>query len=262
MGAAQGKEMTHQQREAILKQLNGKFSTQEINHLLGVFKGKSSIKKPEFKAGIKQIYVRFQNPCFSEECSDAVFEMFDKDHSGTVEISEIATGLIALSSSEPAERIELAFSSFDINGDGSVSKKELQTKVKQLLKICCSVAEKEAVSNLEKGKKDWEVLMEFSPILDSLAEFLQKSLVESILKSADSNQDGSISKEEWSQAASDPNVAKLMDPYASTHLFKGFYKEVAELEKNKTPHDQILQALIDKAGLKVSVDEVKNKKKK
>lgn len=56
---------------------------------------------------------------------DAVYNMFDQNHDGFVDIDELASGLSILCSGNADEKVREAFRWFDENGDGSISKQEM-----------------------------------------------------------------------------------------------------------------------------------------
>ncbi|CAF3031998.1 unnamed protein product [Rotaria socialis] len=67
-------------------------------------------------------------------CSLA-FNAFDRDHNGIVDFNEFLTAIALTMSSEIKDRLDLAFSMYDINGDGLLDKKELIHIIKLIYEV-------------------------------------------------------------------------------------------------------------------------------
>eukprot|EP00741_Cyanophora_paradoxa_P009794 tig00000147_g9489.t1 len=61
----------------------------------------------------------------NQQLGSILFEAFDADQSGDVDVNEFISGLAVLSKGSLEERLEFAFTMFDVDRDGEVSKSEI-----------------------------------------------------------------------------------------------------------------------------------------
>jgi Ca2+-binding EF-hand superfamily protein len=74
-----------------------------------------------------------------------LFNLFDDDHSGTIDFKEFVIGLSMISSSSPGEEtIEMAFKALDVDGNGKIRKPELM----KLLSKCFNTITEEEITHL------------------------------------------------------------------------------------------------------------------
>jgi Ca2+-binding EF-hand superfamily protein len=85
---------------------------------------------------------QFQNILAQEHGKDEIkrfskfaFQAFDKDHSGFINYTEFIIAIAALSSGDMISNLGLTFKMYDINNDGSISKRELKKIIKALYKL-------------------------------------------------------------------------------------------------------------------------------
>ncbi|XP_025093481.1 Kv channel-interacting protein 4-like isoform X7 [Pomacea canaliculata] len=155
---------------------NTKFSRKELQIMYRGF-------KQECPTGIvneetfKDIYAQF----FPQggKCADAsayahyVFNTFDHDHNGSISFEEFVMGLSVLSRGSLQERLQWAFSLYDINGDGIITKDEMLDIVTAIYEMMGRYTE---------------------PAID---ENTAKEHVERVFQKMDLNRDGVISVEEF-----------------------------------------------------------------
>eukprot|EP01125_Pyxidicula_operculata_P016501 TRINITY_DN5686_c0_g1_i2.p1 TRINITY_DN5686_c0_g1~~TRINITY_DN5686_c0_g1_i2.p1 ORF type:complete len:197 (-),score=40.48 TRINITY_DN5686_c0_g1_i2:107-697(-) len=60
---------------------------------------------------------------------DLVFNAFDKDKDGVITFKEFCVGLSVLLKGTPEEKLEFSFSTYDLNGDGFITRDDLETIV-------------------------------------------------------------------------------------------------------------------------------------
>ncbi|XP_076436128.1 Kv channel-interacting protein 4-like isoform X3 [Babylonia areolata] len=155
---------------------NTKFSRKELQIMYRGF-------KQECPTGIvneetfKEIYAQFfpQGGKFADATAYAhyVFNTFDHDHNGSISFEEFVMGLSVLSRGTLQERLQWAFSLYDINGDGIITKDEM-------LDIVTAI---------------YEMMGRYTE--PSIDENTAKEHVERVFQKMDLNRDGVISVEEF-----------------------------------------------------------------
>lgn len=74
----------------------------------------------------RDIYAQFFPQGDVSHYAHYVFQAFDQDHNGTITFQDFVVGLSALSRGAPVEKLRWAFQLYDINGDGCISRDEMQ----------------------------------------------------------------------------------------------------------------------------------------
>lgn len=77
------------------------------------------------EATFKQIYAQFFPQGDSSAYAHFVFRAFDEDHSGTLSFEEFVTGLSVLIRGNLNDKLSWAFTLYDANGDGIVTKSDM-----------------------------------------------------------------------------------------------------------------------------------------
>jgi Ca2+-binding EF-hand superfamily protein len=124
-----------------------------------------------------------------EEQLKAVFEAFDKDQDGTIEIEEFRQAATALGFTPSSEELELAVKVFDFNGDGSVSYLEFIQFVKG----------DEVVTAEARAALRAYMLAEVFKV--EHGSDVKEEQLKAVFGAFDKNQDGTIEIEEFRQAA-------------------------------------------------------------
>ncbi|KAK3095230.1 hypothetical protein FSP39_011905 [Pinctada imbricata] len=103
---------------------NTKFSKKELQIMYRGFKQEcpSGIVNEET---FKEIYAQFFPQGDSSAYAHYVFNTFDHDRNGCINFEEFVMGLSVLSRGSFQERLQWAFSLYDINGDGLITKEEM-----------------------------------------------------------------------------------------------------------------------------------------
>eukprot|EP01064_Diplonema_japonicum_P014602 TRINITY_DN2228_c1_g1_i1.p1 TRINITY_DN2228_c1_g1~~TRINITY_DN2228_c1_g1_i1.p1 ORF type:complete len:157 (+),score=41.33 TRINITY_DN2228_c1_g1_i1:344-814(+) len=68
-----------------------------------------------------------------------VFNTFDKEHKGVVQLGVLSTGLHVILEGTEEEKIDFAFKGLDHNGDGMITKEEFLTFFKHYFMAKCSI---------------------------------------------------------------------------------------------------------------------------
>lgn len=135
----------------------------------------------------KDIYAQFFPQGDSSAYAHYVFNTFDQDHNGTISFEEFVTGLSVLARGTFHEKLQWAFSLYDINGDGIITKEEMLDIVSAMYDMMGKFAD---------------------PVID---EHTAKDHVERVFEKMDLNRDGVISIEEFMDTCrKDENVSKSM----------------------------------------------------
>ncbi|KAG7395517.1 hypothetical protein PHYBOEH_003657 [Phytophthora boehmeriae] len=75
-----------------------------------------------------------------QEVIDGLFDLFDKDNSGSVDFGELASGLSVLCGGTKDQKVEAAFSLFDFNGDGFISLDEMTRYLTSVFRVLFQVS--------------------------------------------------------------------------------------------------------------------------
>lgn len=75
-----------------------------------------------------------------QEVKNAVFDLFDKDDNGIVDMMEIVCGVSLLCKGNESEKVEAVFMMFDENGDGFVTVDEMYKFLTTVFKVVCTPA--------------------------------------------------------------------------------------------------------------------------
>ncbi|XP_013399328.1 neuronal calcium sensor 2 [Lingula anatina] len=82
-----------------------------------------------------QVYSEFFPSGNAEEFCEHVFRTFDTDNSGRIDFSEFLLAINITSSGEPKDKLNWAFSMYDINADGTIEKKEMVQIIRAIYKM-------------------------------------------------------------------------------------------------------------------------------
>ncbi|XP_059152946.1 Kv channel-interacting protein 4-like isoform X3 [Physella acuta] len=166
-----------------------KFSRKELQIMYRGF-------KQECPTGIvneetfKEIYAQFFPQGDASAYAHYVFNTFDHDHNGSISFEEFVMGLSVLSRGTFQERLQWAFSLYDVNGDGVITKDEM-------LDIVTSI---------------YEMMGRYTE--PSIDETTAREHVDRVFQKMDTNRDGVISVEEFMDTCrKDENITKGMSMF-------------------------------------------------
>jgi len=130
------------------------------------------INKTEFKEVMKQMGV------VDSFLQDLIFNVFDDNKDGSINFQEFVTALSVMTRGDPNEKLEFAFSMYDLDGNGYIDKEEMT-----------------------------QIMEAFYKLVGPLVTFSGKKydtptiLVEEFFEAMDTNKDGRISIEEYKEGA-------------------------------------------------------------
>jgi len=111
-----------------------KFTRKEIQLMYRGFKQKCPngiVSENMFK----DIYAQFFPQGDASQYAHYVFNTFDRQHCGSINFKEFVIGLSLLSRGSLQEKLKWAFSLYDINGDGFITREEMMDIVSSIYKL-------------------------------------------------------------------------------------------------------------------------------
>jgi len=123
---------------------------------------------------------------------ERLFDVFDEDASGTVDFAEFAAGFSVLCSGSKSEKLVLAFRLFDIDGDGFISKDELEQYLSAFVAALVSFGGAAGSGMARLSAED-------AAARRQMARKVAAELSGTIMDQADTNHDGHISFAEFGE---------------------------------------------------------------
>jgi len=108
------------------------FDSKELKAMFKQFKKETpagSINKEEFKEVMKQMGVE------DSFLQDLIFNVFDENKDGTINFQEFVTALSVMTRGDPQEKLEFAFSMYDLDGNGFIDKEEMGQIMESFYKL-------------------------------------------------------------------------------------------------------------------------------
>ena len=137
---------------------------------------------------------------------DNVFSTFDRDGDGFVDYDEFCAGMGMLAGDSRSQKVQLAFSLMDEDGDGSITRHELWKTLRSFLTTL-------AAMDPGKHKLDMKQRRKLHVAIDRRA----KEAMEAVFRDADTNHDEMITYDEWEAWYSVHGAAELPWVHALEH---------------------------------------------
>ncbi|KAL1516403.1 hypothetical protein ABEB36_000321 [Hypothenemus hampei] len=170
-----------------------RFTQDEIKRIYRGFKAECPtgvVREDTFKMIYAQFFPQGAN---SGQYAHYVFNTLDQDHSGLISFEDFVQNLSILSRGSIEEKLRWAFSLYDINGDGYITKEEMTDIVSSVYDLIGKLAD---------------------PCID---EDTIKEKVDRIFQKMDKNRDGVITLEEFLECCkTDKSISASMAVFDST----------------------------------------------
>jgi len=141
------------------------------------------LAKDQFLAAYKDLLTNHEVEIPDQTVQDAVFDLFDRDDNGAVDMMELICGIALLCQGTEEEKIKAIFSIFDENGDDFISMDEM-------FKFLTSVFKVVLTPNVKGVMRSMGVEVESAEDLASVTSL-------ECFKAADLNNDGKLSLQEF-----------------------------------------------------------------
>merc|ERR1712151_1445901 len=139
--------------------------------------------REQFLVVYSQVLQQFQVDAPSDEVKNAVFDLFDRDDNGVVDMMELICGASLLCTGTEEDKIHAVFAIFDENGDGDISMDEMYKFLTSVFKVVLT-------------PNVMAVMNSMGVQVDSAEDLASVTALE-CFKTADLNQDGKLSIAEF-----------------------------------------------------------------
>jgi len=188
------------------------FDKVEVKQLHDAFKSVSqggTVDRAAFKRALEMLEksgLKLNDPIFV----DRLFTVMDKDQNNVLDMNEFINGLSLLCKGTPEEKLELSFKSYDLDGNGFITKDELSEMFAQAWISGFNALRASQAPNmpLEMNTEDF----------NNFSKEMGAVFAESAFQNLDKNKDGKLSFDEFKEfAMAEPKI---------TATLNGFKKDV------------------------------------
>eukprot|EP00005_Dracoamoeba_jomungandri_P006271 CAMPEP_0174262276 /NCGR_PEP_ID=MMETSP0439-20130205/12884_1 /TAXON_ID=0 /ORGANISM="Stereomyxa ramosa, Strain Chinc5" /LENGTH=202 /DNA_ID=CAMNT_0015346965 /DNA_START=99 /DNA_END=707 /DNA_ORIENTATION=+ len=190
-------------RQTINKlQTKTRFDRIEVKKLWEIFDSCSNNKQLDRKAFVEALHLLQDEGCATDTpFGERLFDLLDINGDGVLDLQEFVIGLSFLCKGSIEEKLELSFKAYDLDGNGFITKDELQHMFKQ--------AWVSGFKTLMSVHGDFGITIEE---LETFADELASSLSESAFDSLDLNGDGKLSFDEFAKfAIQEPQITATLN---------------------------------------------------
>jgi len=217
VGGAPAVEEVEKPREAMPQHDSGELArlnslsyeqVEEITRIARKHGDGNKLNRDQLDAVLKEVNASHPHEAFSQPGAvEWIFQLFDTDHSGGIDMSELISGISVFTKGSPEQKAELTFKAYDIDGNGFIDREEMKQIVRKSLDSSYKIAKQE----VDKSKKDMQqsgadpmfvVMLEMSESMLGMinSPLVIEGLVDEAFK-ADTDGDNKISLSEWKEFA-------------------------------------------------------------
>lgn len=196
-------------------------SPDQVKHLVKAFQKKNKKGKPINKEVFMHVLgkldysLRAKSPLLvNHENLDILYSTLDVNHDGTLDVSEVVLGLSILAMGTLEEKAELVFKAMDLDGNGTLSRAEVEKQFDKLL----AVFQKEMTGEIMRvlyekyrsvpSKTTIEAVM--TPALEPVRQMFTTQGIDFVFKDVDTNRDDQISLAEWKAAVENNEMVQWL----------------------------------------------------
>jgi len=234
------------------------FTVQQVHGLLNIWKkdynSKLELNEKEFMSLIEKVQIAFPHPGLeNENFRKTFFVLFDQNHNGKLQFSEVLEGLAILCSGDIKEKARLVFESIDINNDKQLSHKEISDALSKCMSTAQYLLENQlraAVNpTLMASIKGWAV-SKLTGTCFWLLDFPTSQDFETELFKIDTRKTGSITRDEWIAASASNQTLKYFLEFNSGDFlrkvdFQGYVRIIQDPSKTQIEKNNAFRVLID-----------------